>query len=280
MTIKRVNNYMALLRNLRNICDADVSKKHINKVAEALTNREAVLRSKQLPFRFYSARTSIHGKNEILEKAVNDAMEISLSNLPTFSGNVMSLCDNSGSAHGSMTSQYGTVKVSEIANLTAAITSKISENGHVGVFGDKLSTFEADKTVPILDIADKANTLGASIGMGTEHGLWLFWEKALAENQHWDHVFIYSDLQCGHGRLYGNGSMDKKYSIGRRYIDIPTIIADYRNKVNPNVIVYTVQVSGYDTNVLPEVYDRTVMLSGWSDAIFKYADKMSSVFND
>ena len=43
--------YMAMLRNLRNILQANVGKEHIAKVAAYLSNEKAVLNSKQLPFR-------------------------------------------------------------------------------------------------------------------------------------------------------------------------------------------------------------------------------------
>jgi hypothetical protein len=47
--------YMALLRNLRNILEADVSARHIQRVCEIISDKENVLRSKQLPFRFLAA---------------------------------------------------------------------------------------------------------------------------------------------------------------------------------------------------------------------------------
>jgi len=47
--------YMALLRNLRNILEADVSAEAMTQVCATLANRAAVARSKQLPFRFLAA---------------------------------------------------------------------------------------------------------------------------------------------------------------------------------------------------------------------------------
>lgn len=47
--------YMALLRNLRNILQANVSPKHIEKVCTRLADANEVARSKQFPFRFLAA---------------------------------------------------------------------------------------------------------------------------------------------------------------------------------------------------------------------------------
>lgn len=47
--------YMALLRNLRNILEAEVSADHILTVGKRLSSEKAVENSRQLPFRFLAA---------------------------------------------------------------------------------------------------------------------------------------------------------------------------------------------------------------------------------
>jgi hypothetical protein len=51
--------YMALLRNLRNILEAEVSAQSIEQVCATLSNIHAVAKSKQLPFRFLAAYREI-----------------------------------------------------------------------------------------------------------------------------------------------------------------------------------------------------------------------------
>ena len=51
--------YMALMRNLRNILEAEVSQQHMMAVCNALSSAGAVRRSKQLPFRFLAAYREI-----------------------------------------------------------------------------------------------------------------------------------------------------------------------------------------------------------------------------
>ena len=54
----------------------------------------------------------------------------------------MCLSDNSGSAWGTIPTEYGSVTVAEIDNLSSVITSACSDEGYVGKFGDKLKVFD------------------------------------------------------------------------------------------------------------------------------------------
>lgn len=268
--------HMALLRNLNNL-----SKNSIDTSLYLPKLIEGVKDGKQLPFRYYSAYNVL--KNEKASPVVLDALETclndSLNNIPEFKGKVMSLCDNSGSAHGSMTSSFGTVKVSDIANLTAAITAKKSEEGYIGIFGDKLEVLPVKKSSSIFDVVDNINHKAKNIGQGTENGIWLFFDKAISSKEHWDHIFIYSDEQAGHGGLYGTNQKEYSSYLWNKsnYIDVAKLIKTYREKVNPNVHVYLVQVAGYKDTLVPEFYDKTYILGGWSDSVLKFAHKMSSV---
>jgi len=95
--------YMALMRNLRNILEAEVSQQHIMKVCEALSNVEAVRRSKQLPFRFLAAYREISKVKSGYAGSILDALEqavsISAENIAGFSEDtkVLIACDVSGS---------------------------------------------------------------------------------------------------------------------------------------------------------------------------------------
>lgn len=274
-----VMGHMALLRNLRNFGEKGVQASlYLEKLVKTAETGQ------QLPFRYWSAFKAIEEqkKSNVMD-AIEDCMKISLKNLPQFSGRVMSLCDNSGSAQGGMTSAYGSVKVSEIANLTAVITAKCADEGHVGVFGDRLETFSVRKSSSVFDDLKKANDFGHGIGGSTENGIWLFFDAAIREKQHWDHIFIYSDMQAGHGGLYGTQESQRKYAKdyswkGSQNIHIPKLIKEYR-KINPKVMVYMVQVAGYTDTLVPENYDRTFILGGWSDGVIRFASQMSKLYD-
>lgn len=268
-----VMGHMALLRNLNNFTKHGVDTKvYLPKLVETAA------KGKQLPFRYFSAYNAVGASApSVVKDALETCLEESLGNLPMFKGRVMSLCDNSGSAQSAATSSMGTVKVNHIANLTAVLTARRSEDGHVGVFGDKLETFSVGKKSSVFSEMEKANRIGEKIGAGTEHGIWLFWDKAIKNKEQWDHVFVYSDMQAGHGGLYGTGGYDAYRWQNGRHIDVPKLIAEYRRTVNPNVHVYLVQVAGYRDTLVPEVYAKTHILGGWGDGILRYAARMAQL---
>jgi hypothetical protein len=261
--------HMALLRNLRGIFTEIKDRSEAMKVAEAL--KAGVKNGKQFPFRYYSAYNAIKNASDVNQRqllldTLEECMDIAVENMPKLNGKVMSLCDNSGSAWGTLNSEYGSTHVAEIANLSALITAKQSDEGFVGVFGDNLKTREVSKRNGLLSQLETSNTTGRGIGGGTENGIWLFWDKAIKMKEHWDTVFIYSDMQAGHGGLYGvNASDYRDYTFnGGRHIDVLKLVQEYRKKVNPKVNVFSVQVAGYDNAVLPENLYRGAILTGWT----------------
>lgn len=270
-----VMGHMALLRNLRNLCEkSQVDQRDIGK--KLLETRKD---GRQMPFRYWSAYQALKDAGVAKKSLLGDVercMDEALDQLPTFKGRVISICDNSGSAQGTFTSDFGSVKVSSIANMTGAMTALLADQGEVGVFGDQLETFKVTQNQSIFDIVEKMERSARSIGQGTEHGIWLFWEKAIREEIHYDSIFVYSDMQAGHGGLYGTGGYSD-YHWGRsNYINVPKLIADYRKKVNKDVKVFLVQVAGYEDTIMPEQYKDTYILGGWSDAVLRYAHEVSA----
>jgi hypothetical protein len=264
--------HMALLRNLRGIF-TEISDR---KIAEKILNdlKAGVLNGKQFPFRYWSAykavkNADIHNKQLVLD-TLEECMDISVENMPKLEGRVACLSDNSGSSWGTMNSEYGSVTVAEIANLSSIITAKQADEGYVGVFGDRLSVEPVSKRNGLLTQLQETSQRGKNQGGGTENGIWLFWDDAIKNNKHYDTVFIYSDMQAGHGGLYGIDSSEyKDYTYrGSRgynsYIDVLALVKEYRKKVNPKVNVFTVQVAGYNNALLPENIYRGAVLAGWT----------------
>lgn len=259
--------HMALLRNLRGIFtevkDATIAKG----VMEQL--KAGVLSGKQFPFRYWSAYKAVQSADvnhtQILLDGLEECLDISVGNMPKLSGTVACLSDNSGSSWGSCNSEYGTVTVAEIANLSSLITAMQSEEGHVGVFGDNLSMKPISKRNGLLSQLEETSSRGKAQGGGTENGIWLFWDDAIKNKKHYDTVFIYSDMQAGHGGLFGiDSSKYRDYIHKTRNIDVLALVNAYRAKVNSKVNVFSVQVAGYNNAVLPENLYRGAILAGWT----------------
>jgi hypothetical protein len=273
-----VMGHMAMLRNLRNFAD--------NKVPEsAYLGRlvEGAEKGQQLPFRYYAAYKAVEDRvsGRVLD-AIEECLEATLKNVPRFPGRLMALCDNSGSAWGTTTSSMGTMAVASIGNLTSVIAGACADDGHVGIFGDRLETFAIRRKSSIMDQLKQADLIGQGIGGGTENGIWLFWDRAIKNAEHWDHIFVFSDMQAGHGGLYGLDT--RAYAAykwtGTHSIDVAKLINEYRSKVNPNVNVYLVQIAGYQDMILPEFYQRTYILGGWGEGVLRFAGEMARLLDN
>lgn len=265
-----VMGHMALLRNVRNLVEANApTELWLNKLLNTAG------KGKQLPFRYLAAYNANRKAPGLVLDAIEECMELSVGNLPTLRGRSLILTDNSGSAHGTPISGLSTMTVAQIGNLMGVLTGRISDDGVVGVFGDRLEYMSIRKRSSIMDQTNEANKIGLDIGGGTENGVWLALDDAIQNKKHWDNIFVYSDMQAGHGGLYGlDPSQYKKYKWNNRYIDVAMLIHDYRAKVNPKVNVFLVQIAGYEDTLLPEYYDRTFIIGGWSDSILKFAKRM------
>jgi len=287
--------HMALLRNLRNIFGEISDRKIAKDVLKQLV--KGVAKSKQFPFRYYSAykainKSDVHNKVLVLEY-LNKCMEEAIDNQPKLKGKTISLCDNSGSAWGTFTAGKGSdanvmdgTSIATIGNLSGIMTAKNSKEGYVGVFGDKLEIMPVTKSSSVFDKLKEVETAGRNIGMGTENGIWLFFKKAIKDKEHWDNIFIYSDMQAGHGSLFGVLKEEplyakyKKNVKSRRYIDVVALVEAYRKEVNPFVNIITVQTGGYDNTLIPENLYRGAILSGWTGKEVMFAYEMDKTWTD
>lgn len=267
--------HMALLRNLRGM-EGELDKETLTSMCDKLV--AGVEHGKQFPYRYYSAYQNV--TNPIVKCALDRCINKAMTNFPRLKGKTISLCDNSGSAHGTLTSSYGSTKVSTIANLSGVMTAVNSDSGEVGVFGDQLVKCQIDPQEAVLKQLERVEQKASTVGRGTENGVWLFFDEAIKNKLHYDNIFIYSDMQASHGGLYGsNASEYKDYVMNGNYIDVLKLVETYREKVNPKANVFTVQVAGYNNNLLPENTYRGSVLSGWTGNEVTYAKTMIELWD-
>ena len=272
--------HMALLRNLRNIFSEINDTEKARQILDEL--KAGVLTGKQFPFRYYTAykmleAAKVNHKPMILD-ALEECMDISLDNMPKLKGKTITLTDNSGSAWGTCTSEYGEVTIAEIDNVSAVITAMRSDEGYVGVFGDRLEIVPIKKRDGVLSQVKEVTRRGRNIGGGTENGIWLFFRDAIAKKEHWDNIFVYSDMQAGHGDLYGITPSEYREYIARdswnSYIDVAKLLAKYRSTVYKDVNMFSVQTAGYTNVVIPEYTYRANYMYGWTGKEAVFADAM------
>jgi len=271
--------HMALVRNARGIF------KEISDPDTLRWYKDAVLGGvkggKQFPFRYYSAYKAVKDSDANFVPQLMDlfqeCMEKSLDNMPKLKGRTMCLSDNSGSAWGEFTSEFGTVTVADIDNLSSVIAARCSDEGYVAKFGDKIKYAPVSKMDGILTQTLRMSEGSTNdIGGGTETGIWLFFEKAIREKDKYDNIFVFSDQQAGTGGLYTtkeDAPKDSQFRTHGTYVNVYACILEYRRKVNPKVNVFSVQTAGYDNCVVPQMAYRTALLTGWTGKEILFASE-------
>ena len=221
-------------------------------------------------------------KSNLVQQSLEKCIQLSISTLPELNGYTVCLCDNSGSAWGTFQSEFGSQTVATIGNLSGLLTAfRSTKGGCVGVFGDQLETIEVNTQEPILEQLEKINETGKKVGQSTENGIWLWFEEAYQNcSKEVDHLFIYSDMQAGHGGLYGINKEDYQEFCfhSTDFFDLFKLVERHRKNVHPHLNIFSVQTAGYDNTVLPEVSRRSALLSGWTGKEIVYASRIISIW--
>lgn len=258
--------YMALLRNIRNLLQNDVSKETIKNVCAKLSDETEVLKSKQLPFRFFSAYKELTKVEEELDafsvkdlkKALEKAVKISVRNIKGFDEDtrVLIACDVSGSMQTPVT-EKSSIEMYEIGLLLGQLLQSRCKNVVTGFFGDKWK---------ITDFADDnvlANTLNlrrreGEVGYATNGHLVLNYLNT--KNIEVDKVMFFTDCQLYNSRGSSN-SLQGEWT-------------QYKQKF-PKAKLYLFDLGGHGNSPLDLEHERNVaQIAGWSEKIFEVLDSV------
>jgi 60 kDa SS-A/Ro ribonucleoprotein len=204
--------YMALLRNLRNILQAGVGQKAVSAVSRKVADRDEVLRSKQLPFRFLSAYASLQSAGRVSDEAdmsellaaVALASNVAAENI-RIPGVTAIFADGSGSMTTTNVSDKSTVSCAQAAGVMAGIAAKSGDRAYLFEFATDVREVRFSKTDTVLDIAAKVATGNGVNGHGTE--AWKIPGVLLAKGLTPDRVIVLSDMQCWGSACWGSGSL-------------------------------------------------------------------------
>jgi hypothetical protein len=244
--------YMAKLRNLRNFMQKKVNMEPILK---HITSNTAVRNSKQYPFRFYSAYKELQNDfqaTEVLE-ALQEALEISVENMPTFEGVTFLVADVSGSMDSTI-SEKSKVTLKEIACLMLAMAHKTCKKSYSGVFANSFATVQVTKFDSIMRILQDL----LRINVGGSTNAWTSMQWLLDNKVTVDRIILFTDEQC-----YDSVSYWGNHSLAQ-------LLKEYKRKVNPHVYTYIVNLAGYSTVQFPKDEPRTALIAGWSERIFNF----------
>lgn len=254
----KVMPYMALMRNLRNLLENEVD---LDSFIPKLTSEKLILKSKQFPYRFFAAYrevSRIEGFDVSLTlKSIEKAMEISVRNVPPLAGRTVIVADNSGSMQAPMSDKSKVERV-DVANLSLTIASRICERHLTASFASEFKTFNLSPMNGMIGSMETVRAL--DVGYSTEG--WKIMKYLLDKGHNVDRIIIFSDMV-----MYDKDHQQGWYAPEHSFYES---LAEYRRKINPKVWVYLFDLSGYGTIQVPEGDPRTVMIGGFSDAIFRY----------
>lgn len=238
--------YMAMLRNLRNIINAQPS--NIERVYERIADKSAVLNSKQLPFRFYAAYREVAqlatSGSKVLD-VLETAIEHSVGNLPKLKGTTVIAIDTSGSMCDTISAK-SSIRCVDIARLLATMASHICENAIVYSFDTNIRKIQVTSRGGIIQTAQSIPANGG----GTDITLPI--RVMINDRIKADRLIILSDNEINRGYEW----------TCQKFADT------YRREINPNLWVHAVDLQGYGTQQF--IGARTNIIAGWSEQILEF----------
>ncbi|WP_134686850.1 TROVE domain-containing protein [Brevibacillus migulae] len=227
----------ALLRHLQALDRAGVfeKKENLDYAVSRLTDRQALQKAKILPFRFAKAFQQV--EHPELRDALREAVELTFDNLPELGDHTAIFLDISGSMDGEYL-QIGSV-------FALALYKKTQGNSLFWLFDTEVVDAKPSRHDSILSQAERIRAHG-----GTDTGApvrKLTWAKKRV-----DQIIIITDEQQNSGSPF--------YAELRKY----------REKVNPDVKAFIVDIAPYRSAMVPPQDKNTFYIYGWSDTVLSY----------
>ena len=242
--------YMATLRNLRNIVNANPD--NIEKVWSYIENRNAVRKSKQLPFRFLSAYRELEGQRRMGSRgfdALENAVDASIANIPMLPRTTVIAVDVSGSMS-SQVSSKSDIRCVEIGMMLGLIANRICENSLFYTFDTQIQKYAMSRRAGILETVLHNSACGGGTNMD------LPFEVMIRDNIKADRIIIISDNMCNCG-----------YTMWGRH-SVQSLADAYRQKTHNDLWVHAIDLQGYGTQQFTG--PKTNIIAGWSEKVFNF----------
>jgi hypothetical protein len=251
--------YMAMLRNLRNMLEYNISTSHILKVCTILADEKAVLQSKQLPFRFLSAYRELksvrHGLTGQVQQALEKALRISVQHLRGFDMHtrIVIACDVSGSMQAPISAKSA-IKHYDIGLMLGMLLQHRCTNVVSGMFGDTWKTISMPSG-NILANVDEFYKREGEVGYSTNGYLVL--QDLINRKYIADKIMLFTDCQLWDSNT--NNQNSKNYMV--------TKWMEYK-QIAPQAKLYLFNLAGHNTAPLDVRRNDVYLIAGWSDKVF------------
>lgn len=236
--------YMALLRNLRNFDEAGVSDEIAQYAIEKIADPEQVKKSRQFPFRFFSAYNA--APSDRWKYALNKALTACMSNLPEFKGKTLILVDTSGSMSGGRYSENGTVRYVDSAALFGVALALRNPGADLRGFATSEFDHQVRKGGSVLNEMERFSKRIGEVGHGTDIPGAV--RRSLARGIKYDRIVILTDMQT-FGSYYYSGNVG--------------------NAAPADTPIYAFNLAGYAQTAIESGTKNRHEMGGVTDSTFK-----------
>lgn len=249
--------YMALLRNLRNLLAAGVSREALAHVCRVLSNAHNVANARQLPFRYLAAYRELKdfpsGRVPLVLDALETAVAHAAANIRGFGEEtrVVLAADVSGSMQRAI-SPRSKIQNFDIGLMLAMLLQSRCRNVTTGIFGDQWKII----AVPhrnILANVEEFHRCEGEVGYSTNGHLVV--QDLLDRHEVVDKILLFTDCQLW------NSTPGKPTSLAK-------VWARYR-ALAPQARLYLFDLAGYgQTPLRVDAQNGVALVAGWSDRVF------------
>jgi hypothetical protein len=254
------------LRNLNNMLKYGVTAdaEALGYITRTLADPKRVAESKQFPFRFMSALKAIEkssdgaGKAEI-KQALETALELSFANMPELGNRVLIANDISGSMS-SRPSPKSDMTMAEIAALFAAAAFKKAARGEIVSFDTEARPRDVHDGQSLAAIAQAVTGWGGGTSLSAPLE-YAFGGKGKQARRYDVAIFITDSESWVDHLTKGRGALD--------------LIREYKKRVNPELLVFFMQLMPYKHAVVPPNEPGCYYLYGWDSGALGFIAQMA-----
>ena len=250
--------YLALLRNLRNICKCSFATSiWISEyLVPQIVNEVAIKKSLVWPLQIYTAWKILHreGIGLGVEAALSEAFTLSTKNMPYLEGNTLVVLDVSGSMESNF-SKNSSLTIKEVCAVYASafLVSEFRNNVDFIKFGSRAKFFDRDiftsgNNFTLISMLAENENLGYSTEIR-----WVF----DIVNKHYDRVFLFSDMQVMDSVYGGYWASDSAQHYWESYVN------EYGKSH-----MYSFDLGNYHNQILSKRSDISY-ITALTDVVFK-----------
>jgi 60 kDa SS-A/Ro ribonucleoprotein len=248
-------NYMAVIRNINNFCKHGIPTE---KYLPTISNKELVLKSKQLPFRFYSAMQALDVSDPFVKKEIESHLEKalihSIENLPRMKGRTVIAVDLSHSMKSKL-SEKSVVTHKQISALFGAMSNTFCDNAILYGFAQKLADIKMTGNI-LQDTNTIINTF-----VGTQTNGHLVINDLIRNNIKTDRIIFYTDEELWNSE---DCSCNFNSSV-MKYMEL-----------FPECQLYIINVNGYGDTCISRHAKNAMTIHGFSESILKFIEAEES----